>query len=114
NLQISQKALQILQSYSWPGNVRQMRTMMESICILTSGREISPKHLPDELRNDRDQGSQLRLTVGMTVKEAERELIRATLAEYNGNKAKAARILGLGRKTLYRKLDEYQIEMAEA
>ncbi|MBI5154526.1 sigma-54-dependent Fis family transcriptional regulator [Candidatus Poribacteria bacterium] len=106
-LTVSPKALQLLQGYSWPGNVRQLRTVMESVSILTSGREIGPKHLPEEVRGDAPPGQPLRLHVGMTVSDAERELIRATLAEHGGNKAKAARILGLGRKTLYRKLDEY-------
>ena len=110
SLTFSTKALDMLQNYTWPGNVRQMRTIMESVSILTSGKEIMPKHLPEEVRNDPEQGQQLRLSVGMTVKDAERELIRATLQEFGGNKAKAARVLGLGRKTLYRKLEEYEIE----
>ncbi len=112
-LNISPKALGMFQHYSWPGNVRQLRTMMESVCILTPGKEITPANLPEEVRTDPDQGPQLRLTVGMTVRDAERELIRATLAEYAGNKAKAARVLGLGRKTLYRKLEEYGLEGEE-
>ncbi|MEQ8821341.1 MAG: sigma-54 dependent transcriptional regulator [Sumerlaeia bacterium] len=110
DLTISPKAMMLLRAYSWPGNVRQLRTMMESICILTPGKEILPKHLPEELRGEDAQGNELKLQVGMTVREAERELIRATLAEFNGNKAKAARVLGLGRKTLYRKREEYALE----
>ncbi|MDK2970511.1 MAG: hypothetical protein PWP23_266 [Candidatus Sumerlaeota bacterium] len=114
NLTIGPKTMQLLQNYSWPGNVRQLRTMMESISILTPGKEIQPKHLPEEVAADPDPGSQLRLKVGMTVRDAERELIRATLNEYGGNKAKAARVLGLGRKTLYRKLEEYEIAEEKA
>ncbi len=109
-LTISPRAMQMLQNHEWPGNVRQLRTVMESVCILTPGKEIGPSNLPDEIRDEPDKGPHLRLAVGMTVKDAERELIRATLAENKGNKAKAARILGLGRKTLYRKLEEYEIE----
>lgn len=113
NLTISPKAVAILQNHTWPGNVRQLRTMMESVCILTPSKEITPAHLPEELRHDPAEGSPLRLTVGMTVHDAERELIRATLAEFEGNKAKAARVLGLGRKTLYRKLEEYGMAKGE-
>jgi DNA-binding NtrC family response regulator len=109
NLTIAPKALQLLQNYSWPGNVRQLRTMMESISILTTGKEIQPRHLPNEVATDPDPGQHLRLKVGMTMRDAERELIRATLAELGGNKARAARVLGVGRKTLYRKLEEYQL-----
>jgi DNA-binding NtrC family response regulator len=82
---------------------------MESAVILSTGKEIQPKNLPDEVRQDAQPANAIRLRVGMTVNDAERELIRATLSELQGNKAKAARMLGLGRKTLYRKLEEYAI-----
>jgi len=111
---ISPKAVSHLQGYSWPGNVRQLRTMMESVCILTTGKEILPRNLPEDVRDKEASGPHLRLNVGMSVREAERELIRATLAEHGGNKARAARILGLGRKTLYRKLEEYRLNEEQA
>ncbi|MDX2175030.1 MAG: sigma-54 dependent transcriptional regulator [Candidatus Sumerlaeia bacterium] len=107
SLAFNPKAVAMLQDYGWPGNVRQLRTMVESLVILTPGREIMPKHLPEDVRSETSPTQQVRLRVGMTVADAERELIRATLAELGGNKAKAARTLGLGRKTLYRKLKEY-------
>ncbi|MGF1572550.1 MAG: sigma-54-dependent transcriptional regulator [Sumerlaeia bacterium] len=110
NLTLSPKAMDLLQGYNWPGNVRQLRTMMESICILTSGKEILPANLPPDIAGEQEPQHHLKLRVGMTVREAEQELIRATLAKLNGNKAKAARVLGLGRKTLYRKLEEYELE----
>jgi DNA-binding NtrC family response regulator len=109
-LVINPKAMQSLQSFHWPGNVRQLRTVVESAVILTPGREIQPKNLPEEVRSEGAPTNAVRLRVGMTVADAERELIRATLKEMGGNKARAARTLGLGRKTLYRKLEEYGIE----
>jgi DNA-binding NtrC family response regulator len=109
-LEVSQKAMSLLLNHQWPGNVRQLRTVIESAVILSTGKEILPKNLPEELRNDAQPANSIRLRVGMTVSDAERELIRATLAELQGNKAKAARLLGLGRKTLYRKLEEYEID----
>ncbi|MDX1973376.1 MAG: sigma-54 dependent transcriptional regulator [Candidatus Sumerlaeia bacterium] len=108
-LTLSPKALELLMGYSWPGNVRQLRTMMESICILTPGKEILPQNLPADVAGQQTPQHHLKLHVGMTVRDAERELIRATLAKLGGNKAKAARVLGLGRKTLYRKLEEYEL-----
>lgn len=110
NLTMSPKALALLQGYNWPGNVRQLRTMMESICILTTGKEILPNNLPADVAGEQEPQHHLKLRVGMTVRDAEQELIRATLSKLNGNKAKAARVLGLGRKTLYRKLEEYNLE----
>lgn len=106
-LQIGPKAMTVLQNYHWPGNVRQLRTIIESAVILTPGKEIQPRNLPEEVRSDLSPANAVKLRVGMTVTDAERELIRATLSEFGGNKAKAARVLGLGRKTLYRKLGEY-------
>jgi DNA-binding NtrC family response regulator len=110
NLELNPKAMSALQNFHWPGNVRQLRTMIESTVILTPGKEILPKNLPEELRTETLPAGAVRMRVGMTVADAERELIKATLTEYQGNKAKAARTLGLGRKTLYRKLQEYGIE----
>ncbi|CAN5248876.1 sigma-54 dependent transcriptional regulator [soil metagenome] len=113
-LTVNPKAMTLLQNFHWPCNVRQLRTVIESATILTSGKEILPKNLPDELRTEAAPANSVRLRVGMTVGDAERELIRATLSEFQGNKAKAARTLGLGRKTLYRKLQEYGMETADA
>ncbi len=110
DLTVGPKAMSLLQGFHWPGNVRQLRTVIESAVILCRGREIQPKDLPDEVRTEAAPGNSVRLRVGMSVADAERELIRATLSEFGGNKAKAARTLGLGRKTLYRKLEEYGLE----
>lgn len=110
DLVMGQKTMSALQGYHWPGNVRQLRTIIESAVILTPGREIQPRNLPEEIRSDASPANSVRLRVGMTVSDAERELIRATLSEFAGNKAKAARVLGLGRKTLYRKLEEYGLQ----
>ncbi|MCC5878028.1 MAG: sigma-54-dependent Fis family transcriptional regulator [Candidatus Sumerlaeia bacterium] len=110
DLVMGQKSMNALQNYHWPGNVRQLRTIIESAVILTPGKEIQPRNLPEEVRSDASPSNSVRLRVGMTVSDAERELIRATLSEFAGNKAKAARVLGLGRKTLYRKLEEYGLQ----
>ncbi len=110
SLVFNPKTLQALQAYHWPGNVRQLRTIIESSVILSAGKEILPKNLPDEIKSEAVPSNTVRLRVGMTVSDAERELIKATLADYGGNKARAARTLGLGRKTLYRKLEEYGID----
>lgn len=109
-LDVSPKVMSILQQYHWPGNVRQLRNVIEGLVVMATTREITPKSLPEEIRSEVDRGRFLKIKTGSTIQEAERELIKATLLEVNGNKAKAARMLGLGRKTLYRKLQEYRIE----
>ncbi len=109
-LEVSPKVMSIFQQYHWPGNVRQLRNVIEGMVVMAISREITPKSLPEEIRREVDRGRFLKIKTGSTLKDAERELIKATLLDVNGNKAKAARMLGLGRKTLYRKLQEYRIE----
>jgi len=109
-LEVSPKVMSIFQQYHWPGNVRQLRNVIEGLVVMATSREVTPKSLPEEIRREVDRGRFLKIKTGSTLKDAERELIKATLLDVNGNKAKAARMLGLGRKTLYRKLQEYRIE----
>ena len=109
-LEITPKAMERLQDYPWPGNVRQLRNVIEGLVVLTAGKEITPRDLPAEVRTEGPPRGNVPIRVGMTMDEAERELIRATLAMHAGNRAQTAKILGIGRKTLYRKLEQYQIE----
>ncbi|MFW6303087.1 MAG: sigma-54-dependent transcriptional regulator [Candidatus Sumerlaeota bacterium] len=104
---IAPKALDALSNYGWPGNVRQLRNVIEGMVVLSTGKELSLKNLPEEIRSAEAPKKSLQLSVGASLEDMERELIRATLDETEGNRAAAARILGVGRKTLYRKLEQY-------
>jgi DNA-binding NtrC family response regulator len=104
------RAMNLLQEYSWPGNVRQLRNAIEGLVVMNNGREIGPRDLPEELRREGGARAALAVRVGMTMDEIEREAIRATLAAQDGNRAQTAKILGIGRKTLYRKMEEYGIQ----
>jgi transcriptional regulator with GAF, ATPase, and Fis domain len=104
----SDRVLQILKSYSWPGNVRELENCLERAVIVAAGRAITEKDLPEAIRSLPDQISQVELTVPMKMEEVERIMIDKTLLFTNGDKAKAARVLGIGRKTLYRKLEQYR------
>lgn len=101
---IAPKVMSELQGFHWPGNVRQLRNVIEGMVVMATGKEIAVKNLPPDLQSPTDDSHPIRLNVGTSMKEAEREIIRATLQETNGNRAKAAKMLGLGRKTLYRKM----------
>jgi len=101
------RAMAILQSYSWPGNVRELRNVIESIIVMSRSKEIAPKDIPQRIRQESNAGQTITLRPGSSLKDAERELIRLTLVSCGGNRAEGARILGIGRKTLYRKIDEY-------
>jgi DNA-binding NtrC family response regulator len=105
------EAFEILNAYSWPGNVREFRNVMERAVILAKGEWIETHHLPPYLRNPSAESStKIVLPVGITAAEAERELIMRTLERTGNNKAEAARQLGLDVKTIRNKLKTYQIE----
>ncbi|MFH0794403.1 MAG: sigma-54 dependent transcriptional regulator, partial [bacterium] len=80
-LKISPRVMNILQNYSWPGNVRELRNVLEGMVVLATTTEITPKQLPERLREEVSGDRTLRLRVGATVKDMEKELIRATLQE---------------------------------
>ncbi len=110
DLRLSPKALALLQEYDWPGNVRQLRNVIEGLVVLASTKEIPPRALPEPIRSGSPSRGTIPVRLGMTMSEIEREAIRATLAQCEGNRAQTAKQLGIGRKTLYRKLEEYQLE----
>jgi len=103
---IDAKARLALYNYSWPGNVRQLRNSIESAVVLCKALTITLDDLPPNIRGDSGTDS-LRLPVGASLAEVEKEVIRSTLAREGGNKSRTAEILGIGRKTLHRKIEEY-------
>ena len=108
-MDITPRAMAILQSYTWPGNVRELRNTIESIVVMSRSKEITPNEIPEKLKQESNAAQTVTLRSGSTLKDAERELIRLTLISSGGNRAEAARTLGIGRKTLYRKIDEYEL-----
>ncbi|OPZ06481.1 MAG: Transcriptional regulatory protein ZraR [candidate division BRC1 bacterium ADurb.BinA364] len=107
HLTISPRAMAHLQSHDWPGNVRQLRNVIEGMVVMATSNEIGVRDLPPDIARFKPGAPNVTLPIGSTLADAERELIQATLLDSGGNRAKAARILGIGRKTLYRKLEEY-------
>src|SRR5437899_2338332 len=104
-------ALEMLMTYSWPGNVREFRNVLERALILARGEWIETSHLPPYLRNPSAESStKIVLPLGITAAEAERELILKNFAKSGHNKAEDARQLGLDVKTIRNKLKTYKIE----
>jgi DNA-binding NtrC family response regulator len=103
---IDGKARLALANFSWPGNVRQLRNTMESAVVLCRGSMITLDDLPPALREEGGEDF-MKLPVGASLADVEREAIRATLGREGGNKSRTAEILGIGRKTLHRKIEEY-------
>ena len=109
----SQDALQALQAYSWPGNIRELRNTIERAVILCDGELIEREHLPREVAGSVASGSTLKLSVGMPLREVEKEYILFSLQENAGNKARTAEVLQISEKTLYNKLNRYAQRAAE-
>ncbi|MDY0289111.1 MAG: sigma-54 dependent transcriptional regulator [Sphaerochaeta sp.] len=105
----SNEAKRALLSYDWPGNIRELRNSIESAVVLSRSSVIEVEDLPPSVRLT-DKSAQLSLEVGITLAEAEKQLILSTLVMNGGNKTRAAETLGIGRKTLHRKLQEYHID----
>ncbi|MEO8842619.1 MAG: sigma-54 dependent transcriptional regulator [Kofleriaceae bacterium] len=108
NMRLSPEAQHLLLAYHWPGNVRELMNVLERGVALCQGELIADDDLPSHVR-ERRPADFLGAAVArrMTLEELEREFIEAVLADEAGNKTRAAQRLGLDRKTLYRKLDEY-------
>jgi DNA-binding NtrC family response regulator len=104
---IDPKARLLLYNYSWPGNVRQLRNSIESAVVLCKGATITTDDLSPNIRGETAGGDSLRLPLGASLADMEKEVIRTTLAREGGNKSRTADILGIGRKTLHRKIEEY-------
>ena len=98
--------MQLFQSYSWPGNLRQMKNVIKYATLLATGRYITRKELPEELTENLLSHANIQLKNV----EHERDLIRKALQECGNNKTRAAQLLGIDRKTLYNKLKIYQLD----
>jgi DNA-binding NtrC family response regulator len=105
---VDSECLEILKSYRWPGNVRQLRNVIERALIVSRGPLITVADLPPDLKRSNSSGSTFELRLGMSLDEVERELIMRTIDFTNGNKSRAAEVLGISLKTLYNRLERYQ------
>jgi DNA-binding NtrC family response regulator len=104
---LTRGALERLASHTWPGNLRELCDRLEGMVALADGRRaLGVQDLPPELRGSASRAP-VAVTVGMTMEEVERQLISATLQRVGGDKRRAAALLGIGLRTLYRKAREY-------
>jgi len=107
---ITEKALSRLRRHDWPGNVRELENAIERAVILAQGRMITVDDLPDAVKGaetETDAKKTVELEIGTTMDDVEKHVILETLNYTRGDKSRAAQILGIGRKTLYRKLQQY-------
>jgi DNA-binding NtrC family response regulator len=108
---VEQDVMYVLEHYPWPGNIRELRNVMERATILAEGDFIEMKHLPPTLVAKGEESlPTLTIAPGTTVDEAERRLIVLTLEHCRNNKTRAAEVLGISLKTLHNKLNRMKEE----
>jgi two-component system, NtrC family, response regulator HydG len=106
---VSEEAMRVLKSYGWPGNVRELENAIERAVIVATKRFVTVEDLPETLQKGRAQSDEriIEVEVGEPLDVVEKKVILETLNLTGGDKVKAARILKIGRKTLYRRLEQY-------
>jgi DNA-binding NtrC family response regulator len=105
---LTRGAIERITAHEWPGNVTQLKSVLEGMVVAARGRgPLDVTALPEALRGADPRGAPLRIEVGMTLDEAERQLIEATLRQAGGDKPRASAMLGIGLRTLYRRLGQY-------
>ena len=116
---LSEEVLRVLGSYDWPGNVRELENIIERACALSSGATLRLEDMPPQLGKCRVHNAHMPVPklnadpstepCALTIAEMEKKAILHTMHQLNGDKLMAARSLGIGKTTLYRKLKEYAI-----
>lgn len=108
--QYAPEALQLLTQFNWPGNVRELRAAVEHAVVFAASEQITVNDLPHELRKLSSAGDSLEESESpLSIKQNLKRLILQALEQTNGNKTEAARLLGISRRTLIRKIAQWEI-----
>lgn len=111
NKVITPEARQILFRYGWPGNIRELRNCLESMIVIGQSDVLGVDDIPEHIyKSNKKALPGPVFPVGIMLQDMEKELIRNTLAYVGGNRGETAKILGIGERTLYRKLDRYDLK----
>ena len=107
---VTPEAQRALMGFDWPGNVRQLRNVIENMVVLAGEGKLTVDDLPGEFRGPGQPIEQRTgALAGVSISEAEKQLISNTLKTVSGNRSQAAKILGIGERTLYRKIKDYDL-----
>lgn len=107
---LTKEALESLLAYRWPGNVRELKNVIQSAMLLTESNEILLDDLPPRICNTDKADLKNAIRPGLTIKEVEKIYITQTLKRTKGNKTEAAKSLGVSRRYLYNKIEDYVID----
>ena len=108
---LSPASLRFLVQYHWPGNIRQLRNVIERLVVTVKEQAIQPEHLPEEIRTSVHPGNNMVISLGTPLEDIEREVIRRTLVEVTHHREQAAKLLGISVRSLQYKIKEYGIEL---
>jgi DNA-binding NtrC family response regulator len=112
NLKITPEALARLQRYPWPGNVRELKNVVESMVLMAEANTLDVEDLPQNIRGSVNS-KEIRLPVGVTMEEVEKEIIRRYL-DYFPTKKEAAHALKIGLRTLHHKVKKFGLTSSES
>jgi two-component system response regulator AtoC len=115
---ISAEAMQQLSEYAWPGNVRELQNILERAAILAGGQPITLQHLPADISSHAHSTQatsaapmqEFVYSIPKAVEQIERKLIMDAIAACSGNKSKAAKLLEISERSLWYKLEQYQLK----
>jgi two-component system, NtrC family, response regulator HydG len=105
---ISEDVLDILTDYQWPGNVREIKNVIERAVVLTQDRVITQKDLPENIVRNRSEDRKITIPFGMPLREIEKKIIIETLRRSKGDKEVTANLLGITPRTIYRKMNSLE------
>ncbi|MCH7673719.1 sigma-54-dependent Fis family transcriptional regulator [candidate division KSB1 bacterium] len=109
----SPECLEVLRKYHWPGNIRELKNLVERTVILCEGDTVELKHFPKHILAAPQKKSGESIELGRELQEIEKDVIFKTLKMTHNNKTKAAQILGISLKTMHNKLNKYYVEDAD-
>jgi DNA-binding NtrC family response regulator len=107
--EISRHAMRLLRLYAWPGNIRQLRNLIERLVVTVKDPAIEPEHLPEEIQASSEDVHTMVVSLGSSLEDIEREAIRRTLTEVTNHREKAAKVLGISLRALQYKIKQYGI-----
>lgn len=110
NIVMHEKAMDLLTTFEWPGNIRELKNVIEHGVIMAERNFLEPEHLPEELKKNHTGNLPIKGTLEEAVKNTERTMIIKALHESNNNKTLAMKRLNISRRTFYKKLQELSIE----
>jgi DNA-binding NtrC family response regulator len=106
---VSPECINYLETYDWPGNVREIKNVIHRAMVMCSGEILLPEHLPGRLQSKRRGEPTVSVRIGTSLQDVEKEMIAKTLTWTGQNRQRTAAILGISRRTLYNKIQKYDL-----